>query len=496
MVSPVVHLALRASQAAAPLSMATSSRVLGVVSNTLRLGGLVVVGAVLLGVTMAWLLERTAVPGRRALSVVSVLPLVVPTYVAAIALRDAFGPRPLLVELPGMVGLPGATLVLVLSTYPYVLLLVRASLSRSDPALEEAARALGDGVPRSFVRVVLPGLRPAIVAGGLLVFLYVLSDFGAVGILQYNTLTVAIFTEYRTSFAREPAAVLGVVLVVLTAGAIAVERGLRGRPAAGRVVAARRPTALVDLGRWRWPAAVAGWCVVALGAGVPVGVLVYRAATSHGQGDPAGVLMAALTTSIGVSAAAAVVTVVVAVPVAVLAVRHRSAFSTAVETLSISGYALPGLVIALALVFFASRYVPAVYQTLTLVVLAYLVRFFPEALGSVRSSLLRIDPALEDAARSLGRRPVGVAATVTVPLLRSGLTAGAALVFLTAMKELPATLLLRPAGYDTLATRVWTGASEGFAAQAAPAGLVLVAVSALALIPLRRMSVDTPPVTQ
>jgi iron(III) transport system permease protein len=156
-----------------------------------------------------------------------------------------------------------------------------------------------------------------------------------------------------------------------------------------------------------------------------------------------------------------------------------------VEILCYAGYALPGLVIGLALVFFANRYLPAVYQTLPLVVAAYVVRFLPEALSAVRSSLVRVDPVLEEAGRSLGRRPLAVTATVTLPLVRPGLLAGAALVFLTAMKELPATLLLRPAGADTLAVRVWTGAAEGFYARAAPAALLLIAVSALVLWPLR-----------
>ncbi|MGH9283207.1 MAG: ABC transporter permease, partial [Acidimicrobiales bacterium] len=161
-----------------------------------------------------------------------------------------------------------------------------------------------------------------------------------------------------------------------------------------------------------------------------------------------------------------------------------------VETCSYAGFALPGLVIGLALVFFASRYTPGLYQTVSLVIVAYVIRFLPEALGAVRSSLARVDPALEEAGRSLGRRPLAVAATVTLPLVRPGLLAGGALVFLTAMKELPATLLLRPAGTETLAVRVWTGASEGLYAQAAPSALLVVAVSALVLWPLRPARMD------
>ena len=485
MVLPLGHLVLRASEAGDPLAMVTSDRVLRFLWGTVRLAVAVTAFTLVVGVGLAWLVERTDLPARRLLGLAAALPLVVPTYVGALALEAAFGPRGLLIEVPGLVGFWGVTAALGLSTYPYVYLLARAALARADPALEEAARALGDRSPAVFRRVILPQLRPAAAAGGLLTFLYVLSDFGAVSILQYDTLTRGIFLEYRSLTGdRAPAAVLGVVLVALTLAAIGAERLLRGRPVAVRAAAGTRPARLLPLGRWRLPAAGAVLAVVAAGLLVPVGVVVYWA--SVGSSESTGsVLVRAATTSVGLSAGAALVAVALAVPVAVLAVRHRSRFSRLVETCSTAGYALPGLVIGLALVFFASRYTPAVYQTVSLVIVAYVIRFLPEALGAVRSSLARVDPALEEAARSLGRRPLAVAATVTLPLVRPGLLAGGALVFLTAMKELPATLLLRPPGTETLAVRVWTGASEGLYAQAAPAALLVVAVSALVLWPLR-----------
>jgi iron(III) transport system permease protein len=436
------------------------------------------------GIGLALLLERTDLPFRRLLGVVAALPLVVPSYVAALALVSAFGPGALVTEVPGMVGFWGAVLALSVSTYPYVLLVVRARLAGVDRSLEDAARTLGNGSRRIFLRVLLPQLRPAIAGSGLLVLLYVFSDFGAVSVTRVDTLSRGIFSAYRSSFNRAPAALLGVVLVVLTLAAIVAERSIRGRIRPPRVSQGAAAPRRVRLGPWRWPLALGVLGVGGLGVGIPVGVLVHWARI--GTSDPAAshVLARAAATSFGLSAAAAIVAVVLAVPVAVLAVRHRSRFSRLVETLAVSGYALPGLVVALALVFLAARQLPWLYQTLPLVVVAYVVRFLPEALAPVRASLTAVDPALEEAGRTLGRRRLSVAATVTLPLVRRGLVAGGALVFLTAMKELPATLLLRPAGTDTLAIRVWTGASEGFYAQAAPAGLVLIAVSALALLPM------------
>jgi len=485
MVLPVLHLVVRAAEADDPVALVVSARVAHFTWETLRLAGAVTVVAVVLGVSVAWLVERTDLPGRRVLGVASVLPLVVPSYIGALALVSAFGPAGLAVDLPWIIGFWGAFLALTLSTFPYVLLPARAALALADPALEEAARILGDSQRAAFRRVVLPQLQPAAAAGGLLVFLYVLSDFGAVAIMRYDTLTRGIFLEYRSTFDRARPAVLGVVLVGLTLLAIAAERKLRGRGGVQPAGAGRRVAPAVALGRWRWPAAGATVALIVAGVGVPVGVLVWWIVVGGSRSFRGALLAKAASTSLLLSIAAAVVAVALCLPVAVLAVRFRSRLSRAVETLSIAGYALPGLVIGLALVYVTARYVPIVYQTYYLVVVAYVIRFFPEALGAVRSSLAQVDPALEDAARSLGSNRLVATATVTIPLIRTGILAGAALVFLTAMKELPATLILRPAGADTLAVRVWTGASEGFYAQAAVPALLLVAASGLVLWPLR-----------
>ena len=168
-----------------------------------------------------------------------------------------------------------------------------------------------------------------------------------------------------------------------------------------------------------------------------------------------------------------------AIPVAALVVRFPSLFSRVLEPVSFTGYALPGVVVALALVFFGANYAQPVYQTNWLLIFAYVVLFFPVALGSVRSSLLQINPRIEDAARGLGRKPHQVMITITIPMLRSGILMGAALVFLLTMKELPATLILGPLGFKTLATSVWSASSEAFFAQAAAPALLLILISSV-----------------
>jgi iron(III) transport system permease protein len=344
--------------------------------------------------------------------------------------------------------------------------------------MEEAARSLGSGAWATFFRVTLPQLRPAITAGGLLVALYALSDFGVVSLLQYDSFSAEIYLQYRSAFDRTPAAILALMLVVLTIAVLLVEGRTRGR---GRYhgSAAARPPATVTLGRWRWPALLLCGGVVVLALAAPVAVLVFWLARGLAEGEPLRPLWTAAWSSVYASGLASGVTVLAAFPVAILSVRFRGKASGLVERTTYLGYALPGIVLALSLVFFGANYAPWAYQTLSLLVFAYAVHFLPQAVGAVRSGLLQVRPSVEDAARGLGRGPLRVAATVTAPLASSGIAAGAALVFLTTMKELPATLLLGPTGFETLATRIWSATSEAFFARAAAPALLLISLSAV-----------------
>jgi iron(III) transport system permease protein len=215
---------------------------------------------------------------------------------------------------------------------------------------------------------------------------------------------------------------------------------------------------------------------------MPLGVVLFWLVRGLQGGEPLRLLWGAAWNSIYSSALAAFFAVIAALPVALLAVRYRSRASSVFEGIAYAGYALPGIVIALALVRFASQYAPAVYQTLGLMIFAYVLRFLPQALGAIRATLLSVSPSVEEAARSLGHGPIRVGWRVTLPLIRSGLISGAALVFLTSMKELPTTLLLGPTGFRTLATATWTATAEGFFARAAAPALLIIAVSGLSMI--------------
>ncbi len=445
----------------------------------------VVAGACAIGLPLAFLVTRTDLPARRALAVLAPLPLVIPSYVAALALLGAFGPRGLLQRLlespfgverlPEIYGFFGAWLALTLSTYPYVFLLAAATLRSLDPTLEEAARGLGHGRWSVFRRVTLPTLRPSLAAASLLVALYALSDFGAVSLMQYDALTRSIYLQYRSLFDRTPAAVLALVLVALTIALLVLEARTRRD---GTVRAGTRPAARIPLGAWRYPALAFSVATVGLFLVVPLSVLVYWSARAIPLGYGIEIAWKPALSSLLVSAIAAGVAVLAVLPVALLSRRYPSATTGWLERLAYTGNALPGIVIALALVFFAANYAGFIYQTLALLVFAYVVRFFPQALAAVGAALEAVNPRLEEAARGLGRGPLAVLATVTGPLISPGLLAGAALVFLNAMKELPATLLLRPIGFETLATEIWKYTALGSYSRAAPPALLLIFVSA------------------
>jgi iron(III) transport system permease protein len=470
-----------------------SARALELLARTVGLAGSVTAAAILIAVPLAWLTVRTDLPFRRLWGVLCALPLVIPSYIGAYLLVSALGPRgelaqalegPLGIErLPSLYGFAGAWLVLTLFTFPYVLLPLQAVLRRLDPALEEAARSLGSSRWTTFRTVILPQLGPAIGAGGLLVALYVLSDFGAVSIMRYESFTQVIYTSYRSSFDRVGAASLATMLVAVTLVVLWLEGRTRRRGAAyqrGGPGAARR-AAPVPLGRWRWAALGLCCAVVGLALVLPVGMLVYWTTSALAGDVDWAELLGASGNSLLAGLLTALVAAACAIPVALLAARHPGRPARLVEGGTYAAHALPGIVVALALVFFGTRVVLGLYQTLAMLVGALVVLLLPLAVGATRASLLQVPPRLEEAARALGRSPLGAFATVTAPLARGGVLAGAALVFLTAVKELPATLILSPIGFDTLAAEVWQAVRLGSYEGGAMASLVLLAVSAVPL---------------
>lgn len=489
---PIVYLVIQAlSTGQEGIDYLLRERTLEIMANSIVLMGVVTVSAVVVGVPFAWLTARTDLPLRRVWLVVGLLPMVIPSYLGAVTMIAAFGPRGILQtmleplgvnRLPSLYGLFGAALVITLATYPYVVLPVRAALLKMDPALEEAARSLGLRRRQVFWRVILPQLRPALAAGALLTALYTLSDFGAVAMMRYNAFTRAIYLQYTSSFNRDRAVILALALVVLTLFLLVMER----RAAATHnfrigTGTSRRPRQM-RLRRWKVPALAFCTTLVGIGVFIPVMVLLSWLLTrtpSNALSMDIGMLTGS---TIGVSSLTALVVAVVALPLAVLAARSVSRVNHWLANMTYLSYVLPGIVVALALVFFATNYALDLYQTFPLLILGYSTRYLAYSIGTTRSALTQINPRIEESARSLGLNQWQVIRRVTLPLAWTGVVAGGALVFLNVMKELPTTLILSPIGFRTFATRIWTAYTEGSMAQIAQPGLMLMLVSALLLL--------------
>ena len=494
--SPVLWLLLRAAEVgvAEAWGLATSATALEVLVNSVVLVAIVTAASVLVGLALAVLTVQTDLPFARLWTVAAALPLVVPSYIGAFAYVSAFGPQgeladllvPLDLQVPTVEGLPGTALVLTLFVYPYVFLTTRASLLSFDATQLEAARTLNHGYRSAFRRVVLPQIAPGVAAGALLVALYTLSDFGTPAIMGYDVFTRVIFVELG-NFGRARATVLALELLGVTALVLALESRVGPEESTGHGSAASTDTA-IELGVLRWPAMLLPALVATLTLVLPVailGVWLLRSGPGYAGGGIAFEWTYGLN-SVLVSLLAAAATVLLALPVAYYAGRSNSVVAELAERSTYVGYAMPGVVLGLALVFFGTRYAPGLYQTLPLLVFAYAVRFLPQAVGTTRSSVLGVDADLVGAARVLGEGPGGAFRRVTLPLIAPGLAAGGMLVFLTTMKELPATLILHPTGFTTLVTYIWRVQEAGYYGRAALPALVLVAVSGLSMVLLLR----------
>ncbi len=494
MALPLAYLVLRtASMGFEAVSLLFHARTIQVLVNSAFLALSVTILSAMIAVPLVFLTVRTDIPHRRFWSVTTALPLAIPSYVGSFAIIAAIGPRgsilqnllaPLGIErLPSIYGWPGAVLALTLFTYPYILLTVRGSLHDLDPAQEEVAQTLGYSRRDTFFHVTLPCLYPAIASGGLLVILYSLSDFGTPSLMRFDSFTRVIYVQYQSSFDRSMAALLSLVLAGLAAGILIMEHRARSKAKYYTIGSgSRRPARVIELGRWRWPALIFCSLVVVLALVMPLGVIIYWLVRGLLMSEPLISSWYLVLNSIYVSGLATFAAVLLALPVAFLAVRFPSPLSSLMERSTYTGFALPGIVVALSLVFFGANYLTPLYQSFAMLIFAYVVLFISQAVGTARTSLLLINPALEEAARSLGCGFWQSLRRVTLPLIRSGLFTGAALVFLSVMKELPATLLLAPTGFRTLATGIFSATDDAFFARAAVPALLLIAVSALSMI--------------
>jgi len=483
---PLGYLLVRALQADPETlwNLVVRGRNLRLLGNTVGLTVGVLVTTTLIAFPLAWLTTRTNLRGRGLLTLLGVLPLAVPGYVMAYVLLATTGSYGTLAQTVGLVlprlgGFDGALIALTLVTYPYLFLNLRTALLGVDPALAESARALGYSRWQVFVRVILPQLRPGFLAGSLLVGLHVLGDFGVVSLMRFETFSYALYLQYAASYDRIYAAWLALMLLALTLAILFLEaRLLRGLLLHRTGSGTTRRAAPQRLGVWKWAGYAFGGGVALVSVGLPVATVGYWMSDVVAGGLPWTSLATSLWASVSASVPAAFLAALLAVPIAYLGVRHHSGWTQGIERIAYLGYATPPLAFALALIVFTLGAVPFAYQTLGLLVVAYALHFMAEAIGPIRSALYQAPPNLEEAARSLGRSPLGAFANVTFPLMRRGLLVSVAFVFLSAMKELPLTFLLAPVGFETLALNTWSYAEEAMFGEAAPHALTIMFFSA------------------
>ncbi len=474
--------------------------------RSLLLGFVVSASTAVIGTGLAWLTIRTDLWGRGVWRILAPIPLVFPSFVGATALIAGFATGGLvedlvsplgITDLPDMKGFRGAWLVLTLFTYPYVYLPVAARMASLPPSLEESARLLGRKPPTVFLTVVLPQVWSAVLAGTMLVFLYTISDFGAVSLLGYSTLAEQIYADQLFDQARSMglALILGITALCVVMG----ERALERRRAQVEVGRSHEPL-LVPLKGWGIPVLVVVAAFLGNALIGPVAVLgfwAWRGLTTNidsvGLGVDIGDLLGPALHTAEVGLVTAVVAIAVVLPIAWLTGRYRSRIAGAANSMVVAGFALPGVVIALSLVFWAidAPIIGRWYQTLPLLIVAYVLHFGAQASRAAHVAVETVAESMSDAAATLGANRSRRFFTVELPLMAPGLFAGAGLVMLSTMKELPATLLLAPIGFDTLATEVWAAGERGALAQGAVASLALVAVSSVLTwaVVLRRLDV-------
>ncbi|WP_331232948.1 ABC transporter permease [Natronorarus salvus] len=490
-VSPMAWLVWQAAtvEPARAYELIVSSQTAWITANSVALMLAVTVFSILLGVPLAVLTTLTDLPYPRLWTVVAALPLVIPSYIGAIAFVGVFGPGGEVdtlfgATLPRVDGLRGAVFIITLYTYPYVFLTTRAALLSIDGSLVDAARTLNAGRLDAFRRVTLPQIRPGIAAGALLAALYAISDFGTPAFMGANVFTSTIYWEF-SGFAVEYAALLALQLVAIVAVVLVIEAGIgRDEDASGGTDRGSP----IRLGIWKWPAMGFVSAIGLLTLVVPVAIFTNWLFRSAGDPIPSLEFQPEFAlNSVYLALLAALVACAFALPVAYYSGRTNSLVSRVLERATYVGFAVPGIVIGLALVFLGTRTLPSLYrQGVWLLVFAYVVRFLPQAVGTVRSSVLQVDDATLEAARTLDAGPIATFRRVTLPLIMPGVVAGGILVFLTTMKELPMTLMLQPIGMDTLVIVIW-GAQNALAYRyAAVPALLLILISGLTMVVMLR----------
>ncbi|MCI0508148.1 MAG: iron ABC transporter permease [Gammaproteobacteria bacterium] len=462
-----------------------SSRLPELLWNTLSLAILVAIVCFVLGVSAAWWIARFDFPGRRYAVWLMVLPLTIPTYVFAHIYTTLFESDGWIgrvwtgifggsVAIPDIFNIFGATLTLSLAGFSYVFLMSHAALSVSTQTLEEAARIQGASKWRVFTRINLPLLRPAIAAGLAVVILHVLSDFGAVSMLHYQTFTLSIYLQMSGRFDYHSAAGLSLILVFLSLTFLVLERFFRARQRyytsrQTRKHQLRQVTPFITMMIWLWLGLITFLAFI-----LPLAWMISWSWDAWMQDVIDQEFWRYAYNSLLLAVLCATLAIACGLPIALFNTRQRSRYSNTLIQISSVGFVLPGPVVALGILTFVLSMLPLLYGGLIALVIALVIRFLPLSVQSQDASMQQLTPSIEQAGRILGATPLENLRRVILPMIGGGIASAWVLVFIDTLKELPATLILRPTGFDTLPVRIWIEASEEMLELAAPAALMLV----------------------
>lgn len=488
--TPIIYIIVRnITEGSNAISALFSSHTLSPLLNTIYLAISVTSATTLLGTLLAWIVVRTDIPFPRFWRVAVVLPLVLPSFLAGIALLDAFRPggvipellRPLGLGMPPVIdGFWGSFLALTLVTYPYVFLPTSARLSSLSTEQDEAAQVLGKGRWLIFSRIIWPQIANSTQAGALLVLLYVVSDFGLVRVMDYITLSTRIFTNRL--FDGPLSFSLGLILTIL-ALLIAALESRAGKKAKQHLEPGKKAPQLIPLGWWRTPALATVTLPVLLGLAAPIFIFIWWSfnTTSMSWGERLSDLGSPLINTLWISVLVAVLAVAVMLPIAYLSARYKERGTNYIRAVIASSFAIPGLLIALSTIFMTLE-IPGLeilYLTFIPLIFAYIVHFGIQALRSTEVGVLTLDTQLTETAQALGATRFQRLFKIELPMMAPTLLAGIGIVLLSVMKELPITLLASPIGFQTLATRIWGLEEEGFLADTGLTALILVILSSI-----------------
>lgn len=487
MAIPVLYVFVRA--ASAPFEkwqVLFGTRIPTLLWNTISLAGSVAVFTTIIGVCLAVLVEQTNLPGRKILKAALTLPLAIPPYIGALTYIIIFGKRGVMYSLLGssiidIYSFLSVTFILSMFTFPYSFLIVSAAISKINGNYEEAGRSSGADYAAIFRRVILPLITPAILSGNLIVFFYIISDFGAVSMLRYSTFTSSVYFQMIGKLDRSGAAILSILTIGLGIIVLLAKAQFQKYNAFFQNPKSNRKNRLLDLGKYRSLCLIFVFIVLFFSVIMPLTALIVWSIKGVYANAVNIKILGYVGNSLFISMGAAFITMLVSIPITYFKFRHPSKLTNLLNGVCNLGLIIPGTLIALGMVFTINRYFVWLVGGPLVLIIGHAMRYLPRSLQSTESSMALISPVLDETAYSLGVRFATVLRKVILPTILPGVFSGGILVMVSSLKELPITLMLRPPGYDTLAVRIWIQASDGFYTHAAPAGLLIVLVS---LIPL------------